>query len=197
MAEKQPTTNPSEQWRDIPGWENQYQVSNMGNVRSLTREIVHRDGVKRVMKGRNLTSKKQPSGHLWVQLWENGKYTKVLIHRIVLEAFIGAPGEGMIACHENGEPTDNRVENLRWDTPSSNMKDRVRHGTCHESNKTHCPRGHELKDPNLAIAQKRKGHRACLACQRAHNYVYGKPALKPYFQEISDSYHEKIISSVS
>jgi hypothetical protein len=57
------------------------------------------------------------------------------VHRLVLEAFVGPCPAGMEACHNNGVRTDNRLENLRWDTRSANCRDRIRHGT------TNFPRG--------------------------------------------------------
>jgi hypothetical protein len=59
-----------------------------------------------------------------------GRETTHLVHRLVLEAFVGPCPEGMEACHNNGDPADNRLENLRWDTRSANAKDKVRHGRC-------------------------------------------------------------------
>ena len=58
----------------------------------------------------------------------NKKYCKK-IHRLVLEAFIGLCPEDMECCHNNGIRTNNRLENLRWDTRSNNIKDAIRHGT--------------------------------------------------------------------
>ncbi len=52
-----------------------------------------------------------------------------LVHRLVLEAFVGQCPEGMEACHGNGIRTDNRLENLRWDTRLSNHADKRLHGT--------------------------------------------------------------------
>lgn len=52
-----------------------------------------------------------------------------LVHRLVLEAFVGPCPEGMEGCHNNGDPADNRLANLRWDTKSANAKDSIRHGT--------------------------------------------------------------------
>lgn len=52
-----------------------------------------------------------------------------LVHRLVLESFVGPCPDGMQACHNNGDPKDNRAENLRWDTPSNNQADRHSHGT--------------------------------------------------------------------
>lgn len=55
---------------------------------------------------------------------------------IVLTAFIGTRPDGMQCCHNNGNPADNRLSNLRWDTQKNNLADRIRHGTdpCGERN---------------------------------------------------------------
>jgi len=47
----------------------------------------------------------------------------------VLESFVGPCPEGMECCHNDGNPSNNFVENLRWDTRSNNQKDRESHGT--------------------------------------------------------------------
>ncbi len=51
------------------------------------------------------------------------------LHRLVLETFIGTCPKGMECCHNNGDPEDNRIQNLRWDTKSNNQMDRIGHGT--------------------------------------------------------------------
>ncbi len=51
------------------------------------------------------------------------------IHRLVLETFVGPCPEGMEGCHNDGDPWNNDVKNLRWDTPKNNQADRVKHGT--------------------------------------------------------------------
>ena len=68
-------------------------------------------------------------GYYWVRLCENGHYTNKKIHHLVLEMFVGCCPTGMQGCHNNGNSLDNRLENLRWDTPSNNHKDAVQHGT--------------------------------------------------------------------
>lgn len=112
-----------EQWRPIPGFPN-FEVSDHGHVRSLNRIL--RDGRK--WKARDLKPKPSPSGHLCVRLCEDGHHWK-WVHRIVLEAFIGACPDGMEGCHNNGNPKDNRLANLRWDTRAGNHADKWRHGT--------------------------------------------------------------------
>lgn len=51
------------------------------------------------------------------------------VHRLILEAFVGPCPPGMVACHNNGDRTDNRLCNLRWDTQLANVADSVVHGT--------------------------------------------------------------------
>ena len=52
-----------------------------------------------------------------------------LVHRLVLEAFVGPCPDGMEAAHNNGNPADNHLVNLRWATPTDNQADRIIHGT--------------------------------------------------------------------
>ena len=51
------------------------------------------------------------------------------VHRLILETFTGSCPKGMEACHNNGIRTDNRLENLRWDTRKNNIGDEIKHGT--------------------------------------------------------------------
>jgi len=51
------------------------------------------------------------------------------VHRYVLLAFVGECPEGMQACHNDGNPGNNRLDNLRWGTPSNNNRDKWLHGT--------------------------------------------------------------------
>lgn len=69
------------------------------------------------------------SGYKTIILCKKGKTYSKLIHRLVLEAFLGKCPDGMEACHNNGDCQDNRLENLRWDTRKNNIKDSIRHGT--------------------------------------------------------------------
>lgn len=57
------------------------------------------------------------------------KAQSLRVHRVVLEAFVGPCPIGMEGCHFDGDPTNNNLENLRWDTPESNRTDLDRHGT--------------------------------------------------------------------
>jgi hypothetical protein len=68
-------------------------------------------------------------GHLRVELYDAKSKKRILVHRLVLECFVGKCPRGMEACHNNGNALDNRVENLRWDTRESNWNDKRMHGT--------------------------------------------------------------------
>lgn len=69
-------------------------------------------------------------GYLEVQLRTSPSKSKMFkVHRLVLEAFVGACPAGMECCHGDGVPANCRIDNLRWDTRKNNAADRVRHGT--------------------------------------------------------------------
>ena len=123
----------AEVWKDIPGYEGRYQVSDHGNVRSVDREVtcISASGIATVRRvpGRTLKpyiNKYGGRGHLFVSL---GKYTVPQpVHQLVLLAFVGPCPEGMEVCHGDGDPTNNRLDNLRYDTRSENIMDIYRVG---------------------------------------------------------------------
>ena len=182
------------EWRDVPGYEGYYQVSNNGNVRSVDRKIINSLGHELSLKGKLLKPKKD-RGYFRVELNAYGRPKLFSIHRLVLLAFVGEIPSGMQCRHLDGNAENNSLSNLAYGTVSENQLDRVRHGTHQESVKTHCPRGHVLKSPNLTAGGLRKGKRICLACGRAHGYTSYRKDLKPHFKEVSDSYYEKIMKA--
>ncbi len=119
-----------EQWKDVLGYEGLYQVSNIGNVKSLDR--VDPSGHKRIGKEKAKTLR---NGYLSTTIFKDGVSKICNINILVLEAFVGKRPSGMESCHNNGIKTDNKLENLRWDTHSGNAKDLIIHGTCHFKNK--------------------------------------------------------------
>ena len=124
-----------ETWKDIKGFEGLYQVSNHGNVRSLPREVPMRpakDGkyLNRMYRVKGGTVKATKAGdYFQVVLCRSGKETIRLIHRLVLDAFIGNCPEGMECRHLDGNPENNVLSNLVWGTHGENQADRVQHGT--------------------------------------------------------------------
>ena len=102
---------PEEEWRDVLGFEELYQVSNLGNVRTVKR------GEATVM-----SQKEHWNGYLSVHLRNKGVERRASVHRLVAEAFIPNPDGLRDVNHKNGIKTDNRVENLEWLSHSDNMR---------------------------------------------------------------------------
>lgn len=68
-------------------------------------------------------------GYGKVSFTVNNKQTSRLLHRLILIAFKGDCPEGMEGCHNDGNPSNNTLENLRWDTRKNNHADKKKHGT--------------------------------------------------------------------
>ena len=188
--------NTTEVWKAIPGWEGLYEASTHGRVRSLDRKIMRSNGRPLTRRGQIIAGAPHKStGYIYLVLHAGQKKKTAKVHRLVLETFVGACPAGMEACHNNGNPADNRLENLRWDTRQNNALDRVKHGRDKERRKTHCPRGHVLRAPNLATCPSFGHRRNCLACKRTHKYTHDHPELKPHFKEIADQYYRAIMAA--
>lgn len=117
-----------EEWKPVVGLEEFYEVSNLGNIRSLVRKGIANYG-ERFYGGKNVKPFIATSGYLSVNLTKKNYRKQYLLHRIVLEAFVGKCPEGMEGCHNNGNRLDSRLENLRWDTRSNNALDKRNHLT--------------------------------------------------------------------
>lgn len=111
-----------ETWKDIPGYEGRYQVSDEGRVRSLDRPIrvvCHGVEAVRIAKGKLLRPGRNKSGHVTVAI---GKGNSRQVHQLVLEAFVSPRPAGCEVLHLNHNPADNRLENLRYGTRSENLR---------------------------------------------------------------------------
>ena len=117
-----------ETWETIPGYNQRYQASNLGRVRSTDLHTTDNMGRPRLFKGRVLTQVALPSGYLTTQLSHRTKARTRLVHRLVAAAFHGEPLPGQQTNHKNGDKADNRPENLEWVTQSQNMRHAVREG---------------------------------------------------------------------
>lgn len=150
-----------EEWRPVVGYEGAYEVSDLGRVRSLDRI----DSRGNRAWGRLLRADPQASGHLRVALCVEGKARRLFVHKLVLDAFVGPCPVGMETCHNDGDPTNNAVSNLRWDTKSANARDRRLHGRDEHARKTHCPQRHEYTPSNTYYSA--EGWRSCRTCRLA------------------------------
>jgi len=109
----------SEGWRDVVGFEADYEVSSRGRVRRKDTGHVLRPWIA-------------AKCYHYVHLWAGGRKRKVGVHVLVAEAFCGSkPSPAHEVAHGDGVGTNNGVENLRWATHEENIEDQRRHGTLH------------------------------------------------------------------
>ena len=109
-------------WKAVKGYENYYEVSNLGNVRSVDRSV--RTTIKyndtRVLKSRALKLHLKHNGYYMVDLSKEGEIHSKSVHRLVAEAFIPNPNNLKVVNHIDGVKTNNNVENLEWVTYQEN-----------------------------------------------------------------------------
>lgn len=117
-----------EEWRDIKGFEGWYQVSNMGNVRSLDRFIDYKNRKGRVYKGQILKPHVETLGYLSVSLTKNRKRIYARIHRLVADTFMTNEEHKAEVNHIDGNKWNNAVSNLQYSTHSENMQHAVKTG---------------------------------------------------------------------
>lgn len=107
-----------EKWKAVVGYKGRYEVSDLGRVRNV------RTGH---MKKPTPNSR---DSRLCVLLHRPGKKARLFkVHRLVLAAFKGKCPKGKEGCHNDGNGQNNVLINLRWDTPTNNHADKIKHGT--------------------------------------------------------------------
>ena len=112
-------------WKDIPGYEGYYQISNIGRVKSLSRPIYKKDGSFHRMKRETIKSPKPATdGYYNITLSVNGVDKTIPIHRLVAEAFIPKPetDDVLEVNHKDLDRTNNNVDNLEWTTHLDNIR---------------------------------------------------------------------------
>lgn len=113
----------SETWIDIQGYSGLYQVSSMGNVRSLKRTVLHPHSKTRTYPAKMIIPKTAGHrGYRYVRLSKGGHTEKWKIARLVALHFIPNPENKRVVNHKNGNKGDDRVSNLEWNTDSENQK---------------------------------------------------------------------------
>lgn len=107
-------------WKDIPGYEGKYQVSNFGNVKSLN--------YHRTKNEKFLTGKIDKDGYRVILLSRNQKKKSVSVHRLVAEAFIPNLNNKPEVNHKDRDKQNNVVSNLEWVTSFENTQHCIRSG---------------------------------------------------------------------
>ena len=125
----------TEVWKDIPDYVGTYQVSNYGRIKSLDRQVWN--GKSYYTKyGQIQTLQDNGNGRLYKQLKVNGKGKNYYVSRAVMLAFVGERPEGYHICHIDGNIKNNRLDNLRYDSPTENNIDQFRHDNGRKNHST-------------------------------------------------------------
>lgn len=122
---------PNELAKEVPRFNGYIYATNFGRIYSVDREVKKFS----VLVGKQVIQKysgrflKQYArdGYPSVRFGIDGNKYCELVSRLVLEAFVGC-GDGLFACHNDSNPLNNNIENLRWDNQKGNMKDRIERG---------------------------------------------------------------------
>jgi len=113
-------------WKQVPGYPG-YEASNLGQVRIVK---VLSDRPCRGNYNVYCLYKKEPGQR-------RGERKDVTAHSVIMETFVGPRPKGMQILHKDGNPRNNRVDNLRYGTAKENAQDKYRHGTIPWGEKSH------------------------------------------------------------
>ena len=124
-------------WLHIPDYIG-YQISNLGRVRSIDRDLIYSDGRKRHMPGRILKPVLTDNGYFRIALHQKGSYRSYYIHRLVAATFVANPENKPIVNHIDGNKSNNCAENLEWVTYGENNDHAVSIGLCKHCTEIRC-----------------------------------------------------------
>ena len=123
-----------EVWKDIKGYENLYQVSNYGNVKSLDRYIKNKNG-KMQFYNEKILRPNDSKGYLKVTLSKNNRQRTFRIHVLVAKTFISNPENKPEVNHKDGNKHNNHIDNLEWNTRRENEIHAYQNGLAKPSKK--------------------------------------------------------------
>lgn len=150
-----------ERWLEVPGFEGRYEVSDLGRVRSMD----YIDSVGRFRRSAIKTQRESPMGYKIVSLYVNGTNSCRFVHTLVLAAFVGPRPSRHVGCHEDDNPSNNRLANLRWKTQKQNQDDCVARGRHPIAAATSCSKGHEWTVENTYVRPD-TNYRQCRTCAK-------------------------------
>lgn len=142
-------------WMPVPGFEENYEVSDQGEVRSRPRAGT---------KGGTLKPFRTRGDYLQVGFRNGTGKTYRTVHWVVTAAFLGPRPAGLEVRHLDGDKENCALSNLTYGTRSENGRDKRQHGTDRNVNKTQCLQGHPYDEVNTYFYP--TGGRACRTCRR-------------------------------
>lgn len=110
----------TEIWHPCAGYETHYEVSNLGNVRSIERMVRHAKGGVKLSPSKLLKQGRSKNGYLTVSFSVDSIKSNQSVHRLVARAFIPNESNKPQVNHKDGNKHNNHVENLEWMTCSEN-----------------------------------------------------------------------------
>lgn len=126
---------PGESWRPIDGYDGLYEVSNRGRVRSWSTRGSHLRIPATKPHLVSIEVNRRGACSVTLQRGRDHHRRGVLVHHLVMAAFIGPRQKGQLIRHLDGNAQNNRLENLSYGTQADNMADALRHGTTARGNK--------------------------------------------------------------
>ena len=119
---------PMEEWKDVKGWKGFYQISNLGQVKSLARKITHKNGLITSVSEKILNPVKDGKGYLMVRFSLCHKSTMMKVHRLVALHFINNQEDKPQVNHIDGNKEHNQYFNLEWCTCLENSQHAFKNG---------------------------------------------------------------------
>ena len=168
-----------EVWRPVKGYEELYEVSNLGNVRSVDRHLMWGNQYC-LFKGKPKKSFPNSMGYLRTGLYKNGQGKHYFIHRLVAEAFIPNPNNLPCIDHIDRNYLNNSADNLRWCTQKENCNNPLTREFANIKN-----RSKEVHEKRLATKRKNQSY-----CCEIPVYYIDEDGSKRSFKSMAEAHRQ-------
>lgn len=139
--------SPTEIWKPLVGFEGAYEISDHRGFRSLDRVVPHSRYGTIFKRGQMITPCPNAGGYSVVSLRKDGERKTYLVHRLVLETFVGPCPAGHEGMHLDNNPQNYHLANLKWGTYSENSQQR------HDEGRARQPKGEAHGRAKLTVSQ--------------------------------------------
>lgn len=151
-------TDYDDNWTQINGYEGYYEISRFGDIRSIERDIIDKNGHNKHISQKIISQEinKERNNYCEVMLWKNGEYKRYKVHRLVAETFIDNPENKPQVNHKDGNTLNNSVWNLEWVTDKENKEHAWNEKLCnsdHRKRKIRCLDNNEIYESITACSK--------------------------------------------